>query len=262
MTIAKDEFVSRYDGMILSPLMRDYFGEKDFFNLGYWLSETQNMQEACETLMSTLLDFIPNKEGRILDVACGLGATTDYLLKYYSPENVIGINISEKQLEVCRTNIPDCTFILMDAVQIEFENESFENIICVEAAFHFNTRKQFLQEAYRILKPGGYLVLADLLFKDVLLADEWMIPKSNELQDVETYKDLFIKSGFFNLKTMDITEQSWREFHRKLKLWLLNKHQTEGLDDLTYSQIDSIDDRLNANNNYLLVSAQKPDMNH
>ncbi len=41
--------------------------------------------------MEKLMAFIPEKNGTILDVACGKGATTRYLLKYYTPENVTGI---------------------------------------------------------------------------------------------------------------------------------------------------------------------------
>ena len=37
---------------------------------------------------------------------CGLGGTTRYLLKYYKPANVTGINIGEKQLQICRKNAP------------------------------------------------------------------------------------------------------------------------------------------------------------
>jgi ubiquinone/menaquinone biosynthesis C-methylase UbiE len=45
----------------------------------------------------------------------------------------------------------------MDAVEMDFADHSFEQIICVEAAFYFNTRRQFLQEAWRVLKPGRNL---------------------------------------------------------------------------------------------------------
>jgi ubiquinone/menaquinone biosynthesis C-methylase UbiE len=48
-----------------------------------------------------LLAFVPEKQGTILDVARGKGATTRHLLKYFKPENVTGINISEKQLARC-----------------------------------------------------------------------------------------------------------------------------------------------------------------
>lgn len=80
---------------------RRMFGPKlianDFSNWGYWTQSTRNHKEACENLMERLLTFIPRKEGKILDVACGKGATTRHLLKYYRYQDVTGINISEKQ---------------------------------------------------------------------------------------------------------------------------------------------------------------------
>ena len=39
--------------------------------------------------MEKLLVTVPEKTGNILDVACGKGATTRHLLKYFKPENVI-----------------------------------------------------------------------------------------------------------------------------------------------------------------------------
>ncbi|BDI19838.1 hypothetical protein ANSO36C_56400 [Nostoc cf. commune SO-36] len=81
--------------------------------------------------MEKLLMFIGEKKGNILDVGCGLGATTSYLLKYYSPAEVFGINISAKQLERSTVNAPGCSLICMDAVQMEFEDDFFDNIICV-----------------------------------------------------------------------------------------------------------------------------------
>ncbi|WP_044035199.1 SAM-dependent methyltransferase, partial [Microcystis aeruginosa] len=79
----KNEWISRFDDLICSPSIREFYGEREFFNVGYWLSHTQDQQEASCTLMEKLLEFIPNKQGTILDVGCGLGATTHYLLKYY-----------------------------------------------------------------------------------------------------------------------------------------------------------------------------------
>ena len=95
---------------------------------GYWDETTRNKVEACENLMEKLLAFLPKKEGTILDVACGKGATTRYLLRYFKSENVTGINISEKQLARCRENAPGCTFLLMSATELKFADESFDNI--------------------------------------------------------------------------------------------------------------------------------------
>jgi ubiquinone/menaquinone biosynthesis C-methylase UbiE len=154
----------RYDEPMHRPLTREYYGRSDFFNFGYWFEDTRTQKEACENLMEKLLAFIPEKKGTILDVACGLGATTHHLLGYYRATDVVGANIAHVQLETSRVNAPGCSFVVMDAVNLGFEDCAFYNAICVEAAFHFDTRERFLGEAHRVLKPGGHLVLSDMLF--------------------------------------------------------------------------------------------------
>lgn len=57
-----------------------------------------SVREACEELMEQLLGRIEDKSGNILDVACGKGGTTRHLLKYYTPENVTAINISNEHI--------------------------------------------------------------------------------------------------------------------------------------------------------------------
>src|SRR5688572_19806155 len=110
-----DQINQVYDQVMYDDLYREYWGHSDFVNFGYWEPGTREQKEACEALMEKLLAFIPEKKGTILDAACGKGATTRHLLKYYAPEAVTGINISEKQLETARGNAPGCRFILMNA---------------------------------------------------------------------------------------------------------------------------------------------------
>jgi MPBQ/MSBQ methyltransferase len=193
-----------------STALDDYYGHSDFWNWGYWDARTTNQREACENLMEKLLSFIPKKQGRILDVACGMGATTRYLLRYYEPEDVTGINIGEKQLQICRKNAPGCTFLQMDATELEFQDNSFDNIICVEAAFHFDTREKFVREAYRVLKPGGYLVLSDILMSRRAPHQ----PAGNYTKNLGEYKTLFIHAGFKNVNIIDATEECWKRFLR------------------------------------------------
>ena len=80
------------------PLVAEYYGHSDYMNYGYWTGKTENQAEASENLVGKLLAMIPDKKGRILDVACGRGASTRHLLRYYKSSDIVAINISEKQL--------------------------------------------------------------------------------------------------------------------------------------------------------------------
>ena len=42
----KNEFIGIFDSLIFNTSTRDYYGQKEFFNVGYWHSDTQNQHEA------------------------------------------------------------------------------------------------------------------------------------------------------------------------------------------------------------------------
>jgi ubiquinone/menaquinone biosynthesis C-methylase UbiE len=199
--------------------------------------------------MEQLVALMPEKRGNILDVACGKGATTQHLLRYFQPANVVAINISEKQLQTARANAPGCLLLAMDAVNLAFADESFENIICVEAAFHFNTRESFIHEAYRVLKPGGYLLLSDMIYARIV---------GEKVKDLGEYTSAYRRAGFQDTRVIDGTKECWRDFRRNLLRYIYRKAiKREGiLQDavgaLSWLVIQSI-----ILKRYLLVSAQK-----
>jgi SAM-dependent methyltransferase len=113
-----------YDDLMYDPSIWEYYDQSDFHNFGYWDKNTRGQKEACADLMDRLIALIPEKRGTVLDVACGKGATTQYLLRRFWPSNVVGINISEKQLRTATVNSPDCAYFVMDAVHLAFGDES------------------------------------------------------------------------------------------------------------------------------------------
>lgn len=252
-----------YDEQMQGRLMREYYGDSGFFNFGYWQDSTANQRQASENLVEKLLERLPAKTGRIIDVACGVGGTTRYLLKYYKPLDVIGTNISAGQLQTARRNAPDCDFILMDSARLAFQEASADSIICVEAAFHFSTRERFLQEAYRVLKSGGYLVLSDIIHSGLASRLSRRFPPENAVKDIEEYRAIYHRVGFQEIEVVDATTECWRAFSRHRMAWLrqrfLGTQKRPVVFALAWLWIGADTFLRNRRiRHYLLVSARKP----
>jgi len=219
VTIQLKDINQWYQTRMYDQYAREYYENSDFFNFGYWLEDTPNQKAACENLMAKLLDFLPQSQGRILDVACGKGATTNYLLQTGAFDQVMGVDVSLKQLRTCQDNAPQARFTLGNATGAAFADASFEQIICVEAAFHFDTRADFLREARRLLKPGGYLLLTDILL--TRWGDELRHIRTtrNYVPTLAAYRNIFLEAGFLEVEIIDATLESWTRFYRYMLRW-------------------------------------------
>jgi MPBQ/MSBQ methyltransferase len=194
-----------------SGMMEILYGDTQYRNIGHWDETTLSQDQASERLQDTLLDFIPEKLGRILDVACGMGASTRRLLSHYPAENIWAINISEKQIESTRRNAPGCNAQVMNAVDMEFDNDFFDSILCIEAAMHFEPRQKFLEESFRVLKTGGRLVLSDILVtsrKRLTQLPMYHGP-DNHIETIDEYYELLSAAGFSSIVINDESKNVW-----------------------------------------------------
>ena len=247
-----------YDQRMFSPVIRPE-GNDDFHNWGYWLPDTKSRRAASENLMEELLSFVPRKQGPILDVACGKGATTRYLLKYYPADQITGINISDRQVQKCRISAPECKFLRMDATELAFEDETFDNIICVEAAHHFYTRQKFLFEAWRVLRPGGRLILSDILSTKTAEATTLNAYSANYVQNLSTYRNQYADVGFDDMTVVDATQECFNSFclYTKRLLQKRLRHHEIGAHVFRLGN-NYLNQRSRDVRFYLLVSARKP----
>ena len=256
----KERINRRYDSQMYSDLVDEYYDGSGFHNFGYWTPDTGSQRQASENLVDLLVSFLPHSSGNILDVACGMGASTKHLVRQFLPSRIIGINISEKQLASCRRKAPDCRFLKMDATELRFSDNSIDNVLCVEAVFHFDTREKFLHEVYRVLKPGGGLALSDILVRSEQAASLLKYsPVANFVPSIQEYRSLFERQGFNQVKISDALEPCWKGFRDHWSAYIWSKVMTGQVPSAFFFRScrrQQITDWLFRS--YLLVSARKP----
>lgn len=231
-----------------------------YFNYGWWTFDIRNSADASERLVDELWHFgggnAGNQGPRILDVACGVGACSSRIAQL-SGGDVLGVNVDGWQVEVARKRFPGLRFEVMDAVRLEAEAESFDVITCVEAAFHFRARKDFLREAFRVLRPGGRLLIADVLFGDNIGLDEGIFPKENCGISLSGYNVLLGEAGFQRGKTqtLDVTSMTWKPFREQLARAVLSE---EYAPEERKQLVEFIITRSLNVQSYVFVGARKP----
>ncbi|MFD5949728.1 class I SAM-dependent methyltransferase [Streptomyces collinus] len=158
----------------------------------------------------------------VLDAGCGRGDTTARLGA--AGCRALGVDIQPAQIDQARRRfgsrsgvrfaVADATALPRRAADIPLPDGSLDRVHCLEAAFHFGHegRTSFLSECFRLLRPGGRLVLVDVtsrtdqpigaLDPNGLVRGTW---RFDDIEPYERYPLMASAAGFTTHRVLDWT---------------------------------------------------------
>jgi microcystin synthetase protein McyJ len=248
-----------------------------WLNLGYW-NVARTYPDACIAMVELVgkrAGLQPSDE--VLDVGVGFAEQDFILLDRFKVSHITGIDITPVHVDKGRERVAkrgleqQIDIRLGSATAMEFPDASFERVLALECAFHFDTRDQFMREAFRVLKPGGTIALSDMLPNQGEKSSRLTafgrryghIPEAN-LYDREEYARRLSAAGFGEVLVESIREDVFPGMAN------YSRQRVEGNKKMDEVLVDvSEDDRAQCRGieiwergigltDYVIVSARKP----
>jgi cyclopropane fatty-acyl-phospholipid synthase-like methyltransferase len=160
---------------------------------------------------------INSEKHRLVDLGCGMGATMRHALKHFKHLIAYGVTLSEFQLKHGNQLLKGKNGIILkeNYNKTSFQSNSFDSAVAIESFCHSGHDKKSIQEALRVLKPNGKLVIADAFLKKEVsqlckgshfayqrLCDHWSLEK---LEQIQNYEQQLRQIGFKDVKIEDIS---------------------------------------------------------
>lgn len=216
---------------------QNLFGEDSLFiNLGYWRDNPKTLDEASRDLARLVAREADLGPGDIqVDVGCGYGDQDFLWASEFGPAETIGMNIAEEQIEIANRRAAELgladhiRFQYGSAVDLPREDDSCTKVTALESAFHFPSHTKFFSEAYRVLRPGGKIVTADIVPRTNRATDAiiWLgdrpllrnLPGTlheRDVFDIRRYRRALTEAGFTDVTVYSIRRDVYRPLARYL----------------------------------------------
>lgn len=203
----------------VSDLYAEYWN--DFFHFAIFENDDENWESAFQNTHRRYLDALKiSRAKRVLELGCGRGGFSN-LLAQHTRGTVLGIDLSRAQLShTQRFNRPNLRFKLHDIMHIDDLTETFDAVVCLDAALYLPDKALAIERLSRVVEPGGRVLLVDWCRQEGLSAVQeelvlnpfkhyWGVPS---LETIRNYKRIFRHAGFSLLDVVDLNEQVKRNW--------------------------------------------------
>lgn len=156
----------------------------------------------------------------MLDVGCGGGRTVSKLAALATEGKVYGVDYSNESVKVAqkvnRRSIEMGRVEIREGAvsQLPFRENMFDLVTAVETHFWWPDLPGDMREVFRVVKPGGALVLIAEVYKGAktktaVMVEKYLPLSGMALLTVEEHRDLFTNAGFADVEIVTKPEKGW-----------------------------------------------------
>ncbi len=144
------------------------------WHFGYYEKGIKTQKEAfinMNNYIAKLLNLNKDKNLKILDAGCGVGATLTYFAKKYPTSAFYGITLTSNEIRLAeklkkKNNLKNVNFFQQSYNNTDFPSEYFDGVYSLESVAYAENKQFYIKEMNRIIKKNGKLVVNDIFRKN------------------------------------------------------------------------------------------------
>lgn len=141
------------------------------------LSDQDERNRYCIQLYHHVCSAVDLGDKDVLEVGCGRGGGASYIMRYLKPKSLVAVDTTANAIRFCSRHYDTAglLFVRDKAESLQFDDNSFDVIVSIESSHCYASMEHFLNGACRVLRPEGYLLLADFRLTEQLGALRWQL---------------------------------------------------------------------------------------